>query len=69
MNEPLLSIRDPTDEAFGVGRFHIEQMDTGSWWMAVTDSHGCEMKIVLKTKRGAEIVPFMEITGQCGEKP
>ena len=66
MTSPLLTIRDPDDEAVGTGQFHIEQLDDNQWWMAVDDAHGCQLRIVL-TARG-RIRATMDISGECGEK-
>ena len=38
------------DEVCGEGKFHLEQMDTGHWWMVIHNSAG-SVHINLSSKR------------------
>jgi hypothetical protein len=38
------------DEIVGAGRFHIEQMDSGHWWMLLEDQQGAAVHVHLTAK-------------------
>lgn len=40
--------------------FHLEQMDTGHWWIGIDTPGGQSLHINLSTIRGAKILAFAE---------
>jgi hypothetical protein len=46
--------------------FHLEQMDTGAWWIGVDMEDGTHIRIDLWTQRNARIKARAEVEGGPG---
>jgi hypothetical protein len=48
--------------------FHLEQMDTGAWWIGVDMEDGTYIRIDLWTQRNARIKALAEVEGALSER-